>query len=197
MGSSVRRVKRECVPDGEFQLERRPRMTYRIAFPLLALLVAGGCSAKDATAPMSQTKSPGASAALQAADNDGATSPRSGALHVTKECSEYTGAAGSFCTITSSNLKAIEVGSRVVYAEAPVAGVLDTDIILDPPGPGNNIAFGHVFLDFRLNPPSGTATFSGGTGKFRGFHASVAVSFLGGFDWAWDGTYSFSKNGED
>ena len=172
-------------------------MTYRIAFPLLALLVAGGCSAKDATAPMSQTKSPGASVALQAADNNGATSPRSGALHVTKECSEYTGAAGSFCTITSSNLKAIEVGSRVVYAKAagdPVAGVLDTDIILDPPGPGNNIAFGHVVLDLPTGP--GTATFWGGTGKFSGFHASVAVSYLGGVNWAWDGTYSFSNKGE-
>jgi len=30
-------------------------MTYRLAFPVLALLVAGGCSAKDATAPMSST----------------------------------------------------------------------------------------------------------------------------------------------
>ncbi|MDP9202818.1 MAG: hypothetical protein M3P26_12905 [Gemmatimonadota bacterium] len=138
---------------------------------------------------MSQTKSPGASAALQAADNDGATSPRSGALLVTKECSEYTGLAGQFCTITASNLKAIEVGSRVVYAEAPVAGVLDTDIILDPPGPGNNIAFGHVVLD--LSTGTGTATFSGGTGKFRGFHASVAVSYLGGFNWLWNGTYTF------
>ena len=32
-------------------------MTYRIAFPLLALLAAGACDTKDATAPMSQTKS--------------------------------------------------------------------------------------------------------------------------------------------
>jgi len=37
MGSSVRRVKRECIPGGESQLERRPQMMYRIAFPLLAL----------------------------------------------------------------------------------------------------------------------------------------------------------------
>ena len=39
-------------------------------------------------------------------------SPRSGDLHVTKECSEFNGTAGTFCTITSSNLEAIEVGSR-------------------------------------------------------------------------------------
>ena len=35
-----------------------------------------------------------------------ASSPLSG-LHVTKECSAYTGAAGDFCTITSSDLAAI------------------------------------------------------------------------------------------
>ena len=39
-----------------------------------------------------------------------ASSPRSGALHVTKECSAYTGLAGSYCTITSSNVNAIKVG---------------------------------------------------------------------------------------
>ena len=35
---------------------------YRIAFPLLALLVAGGCSGREATGPMTQGASPGASA---------------------------------------------------------------------------------------------------------------------------------------
>ena len=38
-------------------------MTYRIAFPLLALLAAGACNTKDATAPMNQTKSLSVSAA--------------------------------------------------------------------------------------------------------------------------------------
>ncbi len=115
---------------------------------------------------------------------------RSGALHVTKECSEYTGLAGSFCTITSSNLEAIEVGSRVVYAKAAGATSLDSDVVLDPPGPGNNTAFGHCALDFATG--LGLCTFSGGTGKFMWFHASADVSYLGGPNWAWDGTYSFS-----
>jgi DNA-binding beta-propeller fold protein YncE len=39
---------------------------------------------------------------------------------VTKECSAYTGLAGSFCTITSSNLKAIQDGSKVVYDQGAV-----------------------------------------------------------------------------
>ena len=66
-----------------------------------------------------------------------------GELHVTKECSEYTGQSGSFCTITSSNIKAIEVGSKVVYAKAAGETSLDSDIVLDLPGRGSNQAFGH------------------------------------------------------
>lgn len=116
--------------------------------------------------------------------------PRSGDLHVTKECSQYTGQVGSFCTITSSNLDAIEVGSRVIYASAPGPGSLDSDVVLDPPGPGNNTAFGHCFLNFATG--QGLCTFSGGTGKFTHFQASAAVSYLGGPNWAWDGTYSFN-----
>ena len=62
------------------------------------------------------------------------SAPRSGTLHVTKECSEYTGEAGSFRTIASSNFDAIPVGSKVVYAEAAAAtDGLDTDIVSIPP----------------------------------------------------------------
>jgi hypothetical protein len=117
-------------------------------------------------------------------------SPRSGDLHVTKECSAYTRLAGSFCTITSSNVKAIEVGSRIVYAQAAGATSLDSDVVLDTPGPGNNTAFGHCALDFATG--LGLCTFSGGTGKFSGFEGSARVSSLGRPNWAWDGTYSFS-----
>jgi hypothetical protein len=118
-----------------------------------------------------------------------ASAPRSGDLRVTKECSEYTGAPGSFCTIISSNVKAIEAGSRVIYAQTAGASSLDSDVVLDTPGPGNNRAFGHCALDFATL--SGRCTFDGGTGKFIGFQASAAVSYLGGPDWAWDGTFSF------
>ncbi len=123
-----------------------------------------------------------------------ASSPRSGALLVTKECSAYTGLAGSFCTITSSNLKAIEVGSRVVYAKAAGTTSLDSDVVLDPPGPGNNTAVGHCALNFATG--LGLCTFSGGTGMFTWFHPSVVVRSLGQRTWAWDGTYSFSHKGD-
>jgi hypothetical protein len=90
----------------------------------------------------------------------------------------------------SSNVKAIEVGSTVVYAQAAGPASLDSDIVLDLPGPGNNTAFGHCALDFATG--IGLCTFSGGTGKFTHFQARANVSYLGGHDWAWDGTYSFS-----
>jgi hypothetical protein len=123
-----------------------------------------------------------------------AASPRSGDLHVTKECSQYTGAAGEFCTITSSNLKAIPPGTKVIYLKALTYPILDTDIVLDPPGPGHNKAFGHVYLD--LSTGVGVATFRGGTGKFTWFHASVAVAPNAAepSGWSWEGTYWFGPH---
>jgi hypothetical protein len=116
-----------------------------------------------------------------------AASPRSGDLHVTKECSEYSGLAGSFCTFTSSNIKAIQRGDRIVYAEAAGSDALDTDVVIDA-GPGNR-ATGHCTLVFASLP--GRCTFAGGTGVFTHFQASVAVSVDGTGLWHWDGNYSF------
>jgi hypothetical protein len=62
-------------------------------------------------------------------------------LPVNEGCSTYTGRAGDYCTVIPSDLKAIELGTRFVYAQAVVNGVLDSSIVLDPPGPGNNKAF--------------------------------------------------------
>ncbi len=119
-----------------------------------------------------------------------ASSSRSGALHVTKECSQYTGKADSFCTIVSSNLAAIKPGSRVVYLEAPAAGVLDSDVVLVV-GPGN-YALGHVTLALPAGP--GVVTLSGGTGDFRGFNARVDVTPDKhiAYGWYWNGTYHFT-----
>ena len=110
---------------------------------------------------------------------------------MTKNCRDYTLGAGSFCTITSSNLEAIKAGSRVFYASAAdlTAGVLDSNLVID--GPGNNNAFGHVVLD--LSTLSGVVTFSGGTGRFTHFHAGpIAVACPAFPDCSWDGPYSFS-----
>lgn len=57
-------------------------------------------------------------------------------LHLTKQCSEYTGLAGSFCTFTPSNLAAIKVGSKVFYDQAAGTpmGLLDSNVVLDAGG---------------------------------------------------------------
>jgi hypothetical protein len=113
--------------------------------------------------------------------------PRSGELHVIKECSEYAGRAGQFCTIISSNLEEIVVGARVVYAEAAGEASLDTDVTLDA-GSGNTAA-GHVVLDIASD--KGVVTFSGGTGTLAGFQAQADVMPDAKGDSHWDGTYSF------
>jgi hypothetical protein len=123
----------------------------------------------------------------------GSASPRSGDLHVAKDCSDYNFGAGDHCTIQWSSLNAIDRGMHVVYASAAGADGLDSDLVLD--GPGNNDANGHVTLDFQTL--SGVVTFSGGTGRFQGFHARVDVTYVGGTLWRWDGTYSFTPPGHD
>ena len=153
-----------------------------------AALAAVGC-ADGSVNPVSPSASPSGTVASHIS----ASVPRNGELHVTKECRDYHGQAGEICTITSSNIDAIEVGSRVVYAQAADFGTftLDSDVVLDLPGPGNNLAFGHCHLN--LVTGIGLCTFSGGTGKFTHFDASVDVSPpTDGVNWHWTGTYSFS-----
>jgi len=114
-----------------------------------------------------------------------ASSERSGMLEVTKECSQ---SSQGFCTITSSNVKAIEVGTRVVYLHPEAVGTPGgSAVILDVPGPGNNKVFGNC----ELSATTQLCTFAGGTGKFTHFQAKVIVSRLGGADFGWRGDYSF------
>ena len=119
-----------------------------------------------------------------------ASSDKGRRLHVTKECEDYDGTAGSFCTITSSNLQEIKVGSIVFYTQAAgiPAGLLDSNIVLDA-GDGNR-AVGRCTLD--LTTGLGLCTFSDGTGELAGFNARVrATPPTDGVNWHWDGTYSF------
>jgi hypothetical protein len=71
-------------------------------------------------------------------------SPQSGDLHVTKDCDKtYNFQAGDYCTIMSSNVDAIEIRSKVFNASAAnlASLTLDSDVVLNPPEPGNNLAF--------------------------------------------------------
>jgi hypothetical protein len=155
-------------------MRRRSRFSIKAIFGLLLSVVAAAVFA-----------------VASSAEKNGAT-VRSGDLQVTKECTQYSGGAGSFCTITSSNLNAIKVGSRVVYTSAvgdPTPGLLNSDLVID--GPGNNTAFGHVVLD--LSTLSGVVTFSGGTGEFTHFHAGPLVVACPAYPvCSWAGPYGFS-----
>jgi hypothetical protein len=112
---------------------------------------------------------------------------------VTKNCSQYKGAPGQFCTITSSNISEIKVGMKVSYdQQAGIPdGYLDSNVMVDD-GDGNR-ALGRCTLEFQSR--KGLCTFSSGTGNLAEFRARVDVS---GFpdpdlvDYHWDGTYSFT-----
>jgi hypothetical protein len=103
---------------------------------------------------------------------------------VDKECSHYTGGPGSYCTFYSSNVDWAPVGTNIFYLQ-PESN--SSDAILDPPGPGNNKAFGHCNLPDGLN---GACAFTGGTGKFTHFRVTITVSYLGGLNFHWEGPYS-------
>jgi hypothetical protein len=133
----------------------------------------------------------GALLLITGASSASASSERSGELHVTKECSEYTGSAGSFCTFTQSNLAAIKVGSKIFYdqPDGVPAGMLDSNVVLDA-GTGNR-AVGRCTLDDTTN--RGLCTISDGTGQFAGFHARVQADCTS--ICRWDGTSGRTRLG--
>jgi len=124
---------------------------------------------------------------------------RSGHLSVTKDCSNYTGLAGSFCTIESSNIPEITNGATIFYDQPLWAAVtpatpegnniaLDSNVVLWVAGA--DWAAGRCTLDPTFH---GICTFSHGTGQLAGFHASVDVAPIGGSLYTWAGSYRFSR----
>jgi hypothetical protein len=115
-----------------------------------------------------------------------------GFLVVEKDCSKYSGQAGSFCTVTSANIPEIAGGAKIFYGQ-PInvpEGLLDSNVVLDA-GEGNR-AVGRCTLD--LSTGLGLCTFSDGTGRLAGFNARVDVSALSdGVSWQWAGTYAFEN----
>lgn len=112
-------------------------------------------------------------------------------LHATKDCSGATGLVGGFCTVRSSNVKALAVGSKIFYFQASGKTALDSDIVVYV-GPGT-VAAGHCLLRFAKGV--GLCTISDGTGKLAGFQARVRVTADSAIPklWHWDGTYSFKQ----
>jgi hypothetical protein len=112
-------------------------------------------------------------------------------LHVTKECSApgYTGAAGDYCTFTSSNPVGLITGT-ITYSSALDYPTLRSFVLIDT---GTGTATGRCRLNLLTG--LGRCTFWKGTGELAGFHANVVVSYLGGVNWAWDGFYFFAPPG--
>ena len=125
---------------------------------------------------------------------ESASSARNGQLHLTKDCSEYTGAAGDHCTIISSDLDRIAIGSKIFYDQAAgtPTGLLDSNVVLD--GGSGNRAVGRCTLD--LGTGIGLCTFSDGTGRFSGFQARLDVTCGAGSSCRVDGTYKFGSVSE-
>jgi hypothetical protein len=126
----------------------------------------------------------------------------SGPLHVTKNCLAFTGLPGTYCTITSSNIPQITVGTTVNYTQGAVVPTtpptpndestrisLDSNVILYVGG--GDWATGRCTLD-AIGYGSGLCTFSDGIGPLTGFHAHVLVYSTDGVNYSWQGTYSFS-----
>jgi hypothetical protein len=129
----------------------------------------------SASAASSQTRSPGTTMAF----------------HATKDCSGYNGLVGAFCTIRSSNVKAVKPGSKIFYVQKSSKTALDSDTIIYA-GRGS-VATGHCYL--HLASGLGLCTLSDGTGTLTGFHLRVRVTPDHTVPnlWHWDGTYSFSN----
>ena len=114
------------------------------------------------------------------------------AFHATKDCSGFTGLVGAYCTIRSSNVKAIKVGSKIFYFQVAGKTALDSDIVIYV-GPGT-VATGHCLLRFAAG--AGLCTISDGTGALAGFHARVRVTADSSIPklWRWDGTSDFKQD---
>ena len=113
------------------------------------------------------------------------------AFHGTKDCSGFTGLVGAYCTIRSSNVKALKVGSKVFYVQEASRTALDSDTIIYVKR--GSVATGHCFLSSATGV--GLCTISDGTGTLAGFQLRARVTADSSLPklWHWDGTYSFDR----
>ena len=113
------------------------------------------------------------------------------AFHATKDCSGFTGLVGAYCTIRSSNVEALKVGSKIFYVQVAGKTALDSDTVIYVNR--GSVATGHCFL--RHATGVGLCTMSDGTGTLAGFRLRVRVKADASIPglYHWDGTYSFSR----
>jgi hypothetical protein len=113
------------------------------------------------------------------------------AFHATKDCSGFSGLVGGYCTVRSSNVKALRVGSRIFYVQEAGKTAMDSDIVIYVKQ--GSVATGHCLLRFASGV--GLCTISDGTGTLDGFRFRVRVTASSSIPKLWhlDGTYSFNR----
>ena len=128
---------------------------------------------------------------VSAASSQNPASQEARAFHARKDCSGFTGLVGAYCTIRSSNVKALKVGSRIFYVQEAGKTALDSDTVIYVKR--GSVATGHCLLRFATGV--GLCTISDGTGTLAGFRFRVRVTASSSIPklWHWDGTYSFNR----
>lgn len=159
--------------------EKEATMVSRTGFPASILFVAAAVFSLAALA---------FSASAASSQN---RAPRAKAFHATKDCSGFTGLVGAYCTIRSSNVKALKVGSKIFYVQVAGKTALDSDTVIYVKR--GSVATGHCLLRFATG--AGLCTISDGTGTLAGFQFRVRVTASSSIPklWHWDGTYSFNR----
>jgi hypothetical protein len=155
-------------------------MARRSGLPKRALLLATGVALLAALG-----------SCVSAASSQNQAPRKEKAFHATKDCSGMTGLVGAYCTIRTSNVKALKAGSKIFYFQQAGPTALDSDIVIYVKR--GTVATGHCFLSGATG--RGLCTISDGTGSLAGFHLSVRVTADRSIQklWHWDGTYSFGK----
>jgi hypothetical protein len=110
------------------------------------------------------------------------------AFHLDKTCDPDVG-----CTIVSSDINAIPVGTIVKYSQIGDGSTLQKNATFTVE---NGSASGFCDFNHDGKPLAAQCTFLSGTGALKGFHLVADVTLTGdGKDpasvWHWDGTYWF------
>ena len=113
-------------------------------------------------------------------------------LHQTKDCGSFTGVAPTYCTLKTSNVDAIPVGSKIWYLGPVLSNshFVSSNVVLD--SGGGNTATGYCIFIGKTS--TGLCTFWGGTGTLAGYTAMIDVTIDDTGLWHWDGTYFFSDD---
>ena len=111
-------------------------------------------------------------------------------LTLNKECSEYTGNVPSFCTVTLSTFPAIPAGTKIFYYGPEINDPdYTSSVVVIRAGRGDR-ATGYC----SLLGTEGTCSFWEGSGTLDGLHAAFHVTYNGGVDYTWTGTYRLDRN---